>query len=127
MFLSLDFLYVPAPDVKESVRYYTDILKGKLVFDISAMGTRVAAVRIADHGPLVLLAGHLEKGRLIHIYRVSNLKESSAAMKRSGWKAEHTIELPPGPCTTFRDPAGNVLAIYEAVRDFMKEFPVERE
>ena len=31
MFLSLDYLYVPARDIEASVRYYTEQLGGELV------------------------------------------------------------------------------------------------
>jgi hypothetical protein len=33
------------------------------------------------------------------------------------------LEIPPGPCYSFRDPAGNAIAIYENQRpDLVKQF-----
>ena len=60
MFLSLDFLYVPSRPPGPVVAYYTDVLGGTLMFHIKEMGTEVAAVKLSDVGPLVLLAEHLE-------------------------------------------------------------------
>ena len=36
MFLSLDYLYLPARDIEASVRYYTGELGGELVWKIHA-------------------------------------------------------------------------------------------
>jgi hypothetical protein len=44
MFLSLDYLYVPARDAEASLRYYTTKLGGELVWKIHAINTWVAAV-----------------------------------------------------------------------------------
>ena len=116
MFESLDFLYVPAPDINKSIEYYTKTLGGKLLWNVKAMGTAVACVKLSKTGPLVLLAEHLEKGRLIHIYKVDDIKKASKESKSKGWKEESSLEIPPGPCSTFKDPAGNVFAIYENQR-----------
>ena len=44
MFLSLDYLYVPAKDAEASLRYCTTKLGGELVWEIHAINTWVAAV-----------------------------------------------------------------------------------
>jgi hypothetical protein len=36
MFESLDFLYVPAPSIRESIKYYTKVLDGELLWKIHA-------------------------------------------------------------------------------------------
>ena len=59
MFLSLDYLYVPAPNIDAAVGYYTEQLGGELVWKIHAFDTWVAAVRLSASGPMVLLAAHL--------------------------------------------------------------------
>jgi hypothetical protein len=57
------------------------------------------------------------------IYQVENLHNAIKQLKSKGWKEENRIEIPPGPCCTFRDPAGNALVIYENVRPHvMNEF-----
>jgi catechol 2,3-dioxygenase-like lactoylglutathione lyase family enzyme len=117
MFLSLDYLYVPAKDIEASVRYYTEQLGGELVWKIHAFGAWVAAIRLSPTGPMVLLADHLHEGGLILIYRVERLEKSVAALRAQGWTAERgPFEVPNGPCYTFRDPTGLRLAIYENQR-----------
>jgi hypothetical protein len=54
---------------------------------------------------------------------VESLEETITELKAKGWKEEKRIEIPPGPCCTFRDPAGNALVIYENTRpNIMQEF-----
>jgi catechol 2,3-dioxygenase-like lactoylglutathione lyase family enzyme len=117
MFLSLDYLYVPANDIEASVRYYTEQLGGELVWKIHAFDTWVAGVRLSETGPMVLLAEHLEGDIPILIYRVEQLESTVAALRARGWTPESgPFEIPNGPCCTLRDPAGVRLAIYENQR-----------
>lgn len=107
-------MYTPAPEFAASVRYYTEVLGGSLEWKIHAFDAWVAAVRLSATGPLVLLADHLAPGPPILIYRVAHLARSSAELAARGWTAEAgPFGIPSGPCTTFRDPAGARLAIYE--------------
>jgi len=48
VFESLDYLYTPSRDVAADVRYFTDVLGGRLAFAIEDMGTRVAMVELND-------------------------------------------------------------------------------
>jgi predicted enzyme related to lactoylglutathione lyase len=125
MFKSLDFLYVPAPDIESSVRYYTQVLGGKLLWKIHAYGVWVACIALSeaeDNKPYVLLADHIHKNDVMLVYQVEDLDNAINQLKLKGWKEENRLEIPPGPCCTFRDPAGNALVIYENVRpDFMDE------
>ena len=117
MFESLDFLYVPAPDIDSSVRYYEDVLGGELLWKIHAFGVWVACIKLSkSEKPYILLADHIHQNDVMLIYRVENLEKSALALKSQGWKEEKRVEIPPGPCSTFRDPAGNALVIYENVR-----------
>ena len=116
MFLSLDFLYVPSRPPGPVVAYYTDVLGGTLMFRIKEMGTEVAAVKLSDVGPLVLLAEHLEGSLPILIYRVENLQRAMGEMERRKWKRGEVFEIPQGPCCTFRAEGGQRLAIYELTR-----------
>ena len=50
------------------------------------------------------------------IYRVNNLDDTASTLRSQGWKEDKKLEIPPGPCYTFRDPAGNAIAIYENQR-----------
>lgn len=47
MFKSLDFLYVPAPDIESSVKYYVDVLGGQLLWKIHAYGVWVACIALS--------------------------------------------------------------------------------
>ena len=122
MFLSLDYLYVPAGDIEAALRYYTEQLGGELVWKIHAFETWVAGVRLSASGPMVLLAAHLQEDTPILIYRVERLQSTIAALSARGWRAESgPFEIPNGPCYTFRDPAGVRLAIYENQRPVVAE------
>src|SRR5881396_2007671 len=119
---SLDFLYVPAPDIHASVSYYTDVLDGELMWKIHDFGVWVACIRLANsEKPYVLLADHINKNDVMLIYRVENLQSAVKELQSKDWKEESTIEIPPGPCCTFRDPVGNALVIYENMRPFVIE------
>lgn len=124
MFESLDFLYVPAPHLDASVKFYTDVLGGELVWKIHAFGVWVACIKISRiEKPYVLLADHINKNDVMQIYRVENLDNAIKELKTNGWKVESAIEIPPGPCCTLRDPAGNAVVIYQNVRPYvMQEF-----
>jgi catechol 2,3-dioxygenase-like lactoylglutathione lyase family enzyme len=115
-FESLDYLYTPSRDVAADVRYFVDVLGARLVFAIDAMGTRVAMVELTDGPPHVVLNDHVEGDRPILVYRVADLRETTADLTTHGWTAEHSLEIPQGPVTTFRTPGGQRLAVYELAR-----------
>jgi hypothetical protein len=115
-FQQLDFLYTPSRDVAADLAYFTDVLGGRVVFAVEAMGTRVAAVELAEGPALVLLADHVEGERPILVYRVEDLKAALAGLEGRGWKPEHTFEIPHGPCCSFRTPGGHRIALYELTR-----------
>lgn len=124
MFKSLDFLYVPAPDIEASVKYYTQVLGGELLWKIHAYGVWVACISLSKtEKPYVLLADHIHKNDVMLVYQVENLDDAVKQLNAKGWKEDSRIEIPPGPCCTLRDPAGNALVIYENTRPFvMQEF-----
>ena len=123
IFESLDFLYVPAPNIQESITYYTKVLDGELLWKIHAFGVWVACVKLSDKEPYILLANHLERKDLMLIYRVNNLDKARSELRARGWKEEKSLEIPNGPCLTFRDPADNSIVIYENRRpDVMRNF-----
>ena len=116
-FESLDYIYTPAPDFEGAVRFYTTTLGGHLRWRIRDGDVRVAAVRIADAGPTVLLASHLESHHTILIYRVASIDETRRRLVADGWSdVGERFEIPQGPCVVFRDPGGQRLAVYERVR-----------
>ncbi len=115
-FEQLDFLYTPSRDVKADADYLTRVLGGRLVFAVEGMGTRVAAVELAEGSPLVLLADHVEGDRAILVYRVPDLAEALDELEGRGWEREGTFEIPHGPVCSFRTPGGHRIALYQLTR-----------
>jgi hypothetical protein len=118
---ALDLLYVPSRDVEADLGFYRDVLGARVVFAIEAMGTRVAEVAIASEGPRVVLAGHLASDAPVLLHRVSDLDESLVELGERGLKVEHRVELPLGPCATFRSPGGQRLGLYQLTRPEVDE------
>jgi hypothetical protein len=116
LFEQLDFIYTPSRDVEADARFLCGVLGGRPVFAIESMGTRVAMVELAPSSPRILLADHLEGDEPILVYRVANLAETLAELEGRGWRRQSLIEIPPGPCCSFRAPGGQRLAVYEAAR-----------
>jgi len=115
-FEQLDFLYTPSRDVAVDLAYLTDVLGGRVIFAIDSMGTRVAAVELTAGPPLVLLTDHVEGERPILVYRVEDLDAALVLLESRGWKRGSTLEIPHGPCSSFRTPGGHRFALYQLTR-----------
>jgi hypothetical protein len=113
---SLDFLYTPSRDVAADVADFTTVLGGRLVFAIQDGGIRVAMIELTSGPPSVLLTDHVEGERPILVYRVADLAVAIAELARRGWTPHRSLEIPPGPCTSFRAPTGHRIALYQRVR-----------
>ena len=113
---ALDVLYVPSRDVEADVRFYRDALGGRVLFAIEAMGARVAEIALAPQGPRVVLADHLAGDAPVLLHRVSDLDETLAELAARGLRPEARLELPLGPCATFRTPGGQRLGLYQLTR-----------
>ena len=116
MFRSLDFVYVPTADVDAAARRYVEGLGAKMVWKVRGMDTVVACLRVSDEGPSILLSGHLEGENPILIYRVDDYQAAVAALRASGADELHELEIPHGPCASFRAAGGQRLAVYELTR-----------
>jgi hypothetical protein len=116
---SLDYIYAPSADVATDIRWFADVLGAEIAFAIDDGGTRVAMLQLGTDGPPLLLTDHLPDDRPVLLFRVDDLDATSTALATRGWTPERTIDLPPGPATTFRAPGGLRLAIYEASRPFV--------
>jgi hypothetical protein len=114
-FEQLDFLYTPSRDVAGDLEQFVE-LGAEVLFAIEGMGTRVAAVRLADHSPLVILADHLDGVRPILVFRVSDLEAERTRVESLGWVAGLSLEIPHGPCWSFATPGGHRIAVYELTR-----------
>lgn len=115
-FDQLDFLYTPSQDVAADLAYFTEVLGGRVVFAVKGMGARVAAVALTEGPPLILLTDHVEGERPILVYRVEDLRASMKSLEARGWERAHTLEIPHGPCCSFRTPTGHRLALYQLTR-----------
>jgi hypothetical protein len=103
-----------------------DVLGARVVFAIEAMGTRVTEVSFSPEGPRLLLADHFQGEAPILLHRVSSLEETLEELGARGLKPEHRVELPLGPCVTFRSPGGQRLGLYELTRAEVDEHFVGR-
>ena len=111
----LRFLYVGSSDVGRDLKAYL-AAGAEEVWDKTAFGTRVAAVRTGP-GPLVLLAGHRPAPSILPVHEVADLKAAAKLLRKSGWTAEgDAFEIPNGPCRLVKDPSGNELALFQDVR-----------
>jgi hypothetical protein len=112
----LDFLYMPSRDVVADVAYFSEVLGGKLIFAIEDSGIRVAMIELTAGPPRVLLTDHLEGDRPILVYRVADLTSTLSDLRSRGWTGERSLEIPHGPCHSFRTPGGQRIAVYQLTR-----------
>ena len=85
----------------------------------------MACVKLSEGGQPILLANRINKKDVMIIYRVPDLEAAASELHARGWRQENKLEIPPGPCCTFLDPADNVIVIYENLPpDVMKDFAV---
>jgi len=88
---------------------------------IEAMGTRVAEVAVSPQGPRLVLADHLAGEAPVLLHRVSDLDATLAQLDTRGLRLEARVELPLGPCATFRSPGGQRLGLYQLTRPDVDE------
>jgi hypothetical protein len=122
VFESLDFVYVPTDDVDTSAKRYVEELGAELVWKVRGMETVVARLRISEDGPAILLSGHLEGEAPILIYRVASYRDTIDALRAAGASDLREVEIPHGPCASFRAPGGQRFAVYELARPNADEF-----
>ena len=120
-FLSLDFLYMPSRDVAADLAFFEDVLGARVRFAIDGMGTRVAAVELAEGAPFILLADHLEGERAIAVFRVEDLPTTIDELRSRGWSPVRTFEIPHGPCCSFTTSGGHRIALYQLTRPEVAE------
>ena len=127
MLEGLDFLYTPSHDVAADVADLTAALGGRVVFAIEDGGVRVAMIEFAG-APRLLLTDHLDGDRPILVYRVADLRAVRDDLARRGWTPEHSLEIPQGPCSSFRSAGGHRIALYQASRpEVLRHFEGRRD
>lgn len=50
------------------------------------------------------------------MYRVADLDAALAELEAHGWQRQQTLEIPHGPCCSFRSPGGHQIALYQLTR-----------
>src|SRR4051812_1022805 len=103
------------------MRFFSEVLGGRIAFAIDAMGARVAKIELTSGPPHILLTDHLQGERPVMVYRVSGLGEAVAALRRRGFRKGRDVELPMGTCRTFSGPGGHRVALYEMSRPGVAE------
>ena len=73
-------------------------------------------IELTAERPRIVLADHLDGDQPILVYRVAGLPDAVAELEARGWQSDRTLEIPQGPCRTFRTPGGQRLALYERSR-----------
>jgi hypothetical protein len=120
-FEQLDFVYMPSKDVATDLAYFTDVLGGRLIFAVEAMGTRVAMIELSPEPPQILLADHLEGDRPVLVYRVADLARALNDLESRGWQRQRSFEIPHGPVCSFAAPGGQRIAVYQRSRPEVAE------
>jgi catechol 2,3-dioxygenase-like lactoylglutathione lyase family enzyme len=115
VFISLDFIYMPASDFEAALHYYTENLQAELVWRVRGMGTIVAMLRLTGEGPPILLAEHLADQPPILVYRVPKLSAAVKQLKARGVRGDR-FEIPHGPIFRFDAAGGQRFAVYELTR-----------
>jgi len=113
---TLDFLYTPSRDVPGDMRDLVDALGARVVFAIEDGGIEAALLELTDGPPRILLTSHVEGDRPIHVYRVDDYAATVSTLKERGWTPSRSLEIPQGPCASFRTPGGLRIAVYQLVR-----------
>ena len=107
---------MPTTDVDATVPVYIETFGAELVWKIRGMGTTVACLTVSGEGPAILLSGHLDGPAPVLVYRVADYDGAIARLRDAGAGEIHELEIPQGPCASFRLPDGQRAAIYELTR-----------
>jgi hypothetical protein len=116
MFESLDFIYAPTGDVDGAAAQHVEVLGAEPLWTVRAMDTTVAALRVSDLGPQILLSGHLQGERPVLVYRVADYQQSVARLRAAGLTGVRELEIPHGPCAAFALEGGQRYAVYQLSR-----------
>ena len=120
VFRSLDFVYVPTADVDAAAAAYVAV-GARLEWKVRGMGTVVACLRVSDAGPAILLSGHLHGERPILVYRVDDYQAAVEGLRQRGVTEIRELEIPHGPCASFRLEGDQRYAVYQLVRPGVEE------
>ena len=108
------YLYVGVDDITRARGFYERAFGAEFLWHFRRFGTEVAAVRVSDDGPLVLLAEHRPVPSCLPIWRVDDLDAAVARLAAAGVADRgETAGTPDGPVHVVRDPDGNELGLLQ--------------
>jgi catechol 2,3-dioxygenase-like lactoylglutathione lyase family enzyme len=108
------YLYVGVDDVRAAVDFYERALGAEFLWHFRRFGTEVAAVRVTDQGPKVLLAAHRPTPSCIPIWTVAHLDALVAHLAAAGFADRGVSDgTPDGPVHVLRDLDGNELGFLQ--------------
>jgi catechol 2,3-dioxygenase-like lactoylglutathione lyase family enzyme len=111
------YLYVGVDDVRRAVDFYERALGAEFLWHFRRFGTEVAAVRVTDDGPQVLLAEHRRTPSCLPIWTVGDLDALVAHLTEAGFADRGVTDgTPDGPVHVLRDPDGNELGFLQPDR-----------
>ncbi len=111
------YLYVGVDDVQAAVAFYERALGAEFLWHFRRFGTEVAAVRVSDDGPTVLLAEHRPTPSCLPIWTVPDLDALVARLAAAGFADRGvTAGTPDGPVHVLHDPDGNELGFLQPDR-----------
>ncbi len=100
-FGKLVYLYVGTSDFDRDLKYYTNVLGAKVLWNHHAFGAKVAALRLCE-GPQYLLADHRRAPSCLPLFEVKDLKAKAKELRSRGWNAlqgsERERARPAGEC-----------------------------
>jgi len=108
------YLYVGVDEVRAAIDFYERALGAEFLWHFRRFGTEVAAVRVSDTGPKVLLAEHRPTPSCIPIWSVPHLDELVAHLAAAGFADRGVSDgTPDGPVHVLRDLDGNELGFLQ--------------
>lgn len=109
----LEYLYMGTSDFARDLAWWRDVMRGEVVWNFDAFGAHVAALRVWDDGPLLLLADHRPSPSLLPVHGVADLDAARKDLESRGWRAHgEPFGIPDGTCVLYKDPSGNEFALY---------------
>jgi predicted enzyme related to lactoylglutathione lyase len=106
------YLYLGVDDIARARAFYERGLGAEFLWHFRRFGTEVAAVRVTDGGPVVLLAEHRPVPSCLPIWTVTDLDAAVARLAAAGFADRgETAGTPDGPVHVVRDPDGNELGL----------------
>jgi predicted enzyme related to lactoylglutathione lyase len=113
----LVYLYVGTNDTAAELAFYNEALGADMVWRFQAFDADVAAVRMGEGGPLVILADHRPVPSCLPIYAVRSVDACAAWLAATGWTQSVTrVGVPDGPCLVVRDRSGNEIGLLQQDR-----------